>query len=91
MVTYSFLCFPAGYIISFCILFLLRADELNKLACLQCMGLHRSASRALQRDAEATGSNPVEAPREKLFFRLLRKYLNCDSTAMVNRETEVTT
>ena len=30
------------------------------------MGLHRSAGGTLQRDAEATGSNPVEAP--KIFF-----------------------
>ena len=33
-------------------------------------------------NAEATGSNPVEAPK-KLFFGLLRNCLNCDSTAMV--------
>ena len=43
--------------------FLSRVDELNKLACLPCMDLHSSDGRALQRDAEATGSNPAEAPK----------------------------
>ena len=33
-------------------------------------------------NAEATSSNPVQAPK-KLFFGLLRNCLNCDSTAMV--------
>ena len=53
MVTYSFdLYNPAVHIISFCVSFLSRVDELNKLACscLQCMGvrrLHSSAGRAL--------------------------------------------
>ena len=32
-------------------------------------------------NAEATGSNPVEAPKN-FSFRLLRNYLNCESTAM---------
>ena len=35
-------------------------------------------------NAEATGSNPVKAPKTSIFFfGLLLKYLNCDSTAMV--------
>ena len=33
---------PAVHIISFCVSFLSRVDELNKLAGLQCMGLHSS-------------------------------------------------
>ena len=37
-----FICIPAVHIISFCVSFLSRVDELNKLAGLQCMGLHRS-------------------------------------------------
>ena len=41
--------FPQFKIISFSVSFLSRVDELNKLASLQCMGLHSSAGRALQR------------------------------------------
>ena len=37
-----FICIPAVHIISFCVSFLSRVDELNKLAGLQCMGLHSS-------------------------------------------------
>ena len=33
-------CILAVHIISFCVSSLLRVDELNKLAGLQCMGLH---------------------------------------------------
>ena len=44
-----FICIPAVHIISLSISFLSRVDELNKLASLQCMGLHSSAGRALQR------------------------------------------
>ena len=44
-----FICIPAVHIISFSVSFLSRVDELNKLASLQCMGLHSSAGRALQR------------------------------------------
>ena len=58
--------------------FLSRVDELNKLASLQCMGLHSSGGRALQRYAEATGSIPVEAPKN-FFSGCFRNCLNCDS------------
>ena len=44
-----FICVPAVHIITFSVSFLSRVDELNKLASLQCMGLHSSAGRALQR------------------------------------------
>ena len=44
-----FICIPAVHIISFSVSFLSPVDELNKLASLQCMGLHSSAGRALQR------------------------------------------
>ena len=37
-----FICIPAVHIISFCVSFLSRVDELNKLAGSQCMGLHSS-------------------------------------------------
>ena len=48
-------------------------DELNKLACLQCMGLHSSAGRAhCTANAEATGSNPVA----KNFFRATSQLLS---------------
>ena len=44
-----FICIPAVYIITFRASFPSRVDELNKLTSLQCMGLHSSAGRALQR------------------------------------------
>ena len=44
-----FICIPAVHIISICVSFLSPVDELNKLAGLQCMGLHSSAGRVLQR------------------------------------------
>ena len=37
-----FICIPAVHIISFCVSFHSRVDELNNLAGLQCMGLHSS-------------------------------------------------
>ena len=43
------ICIPAVHIISISVSFLSRVDELNKLASLQCMGLHSSTGRALQR------------------------------------------
>ena len=46
---YLFICIPAVHIISFCVSFLSLDVELNKLAGSQCMGLHSSAGRALQR------------------------------------------
>ena len=74
-------CIPAVHIISFSVSFLSRVDELNRLASLQytCMpwvfiaqlGEHCSAN------AEATGSNPVEAPKN-FFSGYFRNCLNCD-------------
>ena len=80
-------CIPAVHIISFCVSLLSRVDELNKLAFFHCMGLHSSAGRALQGDAEATGSNPVE-PR-KTFFRatsqLFKLRFNCDGHTFISQ------
>ena len=42
MVTYSIHLYSRNSHISFCVSFLSRVDELNKLAGLQCMGLHSS-------------------------------------------------
>ena len=73
-----FICIPAVHIISFSVSFLSRVDEFNKLAGLQCMGLHSSAGEHCSANAEATGSNPVEAL--KIFFSgYFRNCLNCDS------------
>ena len=73
-----FICIPAVYIISFSVSFLSRVDELNNWPAssiwvfIAQLGEHRSAN------AEATGSNPVEAP--KIFFSgYFRNCLNCDS------------
>ena len=74
----NFICIPAVQIISVSVPFLSRVDELNKLAAssvwvfIAQLGEHCSAN------AEATGSNPVEAP--KIFFSgYFRNCLNCDS------------
>ena len=75
----DFICIPAVHIISFCVSFLSRVDELNKLAGLQCMGLHSSKLvEHCSANAEATGSNPVEAPKT-FFSGYFRNCLNCDS------------
>ena len=50
-----FICIPAVHIISFCVSLLSRINELNKLAGLQCMALHSSAGRALQRECRSHG------------------------------------
>ena len=73
-----FICIPAVHIISFCVSFLSRVDELNKLAGLQGMGLHSSAGRALQRQRRGHGFESRWSP-EILFFRLFRNCLSCDS------------
>ena len=52
-------------------------DELNKLACSSCMGLHNSAGRALQRERRGHGFESRWSP-ENLFLGLLRDWLNCD-------------
>ena len=72
-----FICVPTVHIISFCVSFFSRVVELNKLVCLQCMGLHRSAGRVLQRERRGHGLKPVEAPKN--FFGLFYNCLNCDS------------
>ena len=59
-----FICIPAVHIISLCVSFLSRVDELHKLACSPCMGLHNAVGRALQRERKGhAGSNLVEAPK----------------------------
>ena len=73
-----FICIPAVHIISFCVSFLSRVDELNKLACLRCMGLHSSAGRALQHERRGHGFESRLSPR-KPFFGLFRNCLNYDS------------
>ena len=52
-------------------------DELNKLACLQCMGRHSSAGRALQRERRGHGFESRWSS-EKLFSGVFRNCLNCD-------------
>ena len=80
--SFSFVFRPAVQIISFCVSFLSRVDKLNKLSCSQCMGRYSSAARGCSANAEATGSNPVEAPNN-FFSGQLRNCLNSDSTAIV--------
>ena len=55
------------HIISLCVSFLSRDDELNKLAGLQCMGVHSSAGRVLGRERRGHGFESRWSP-EKLFF-----------------------
>ena len=66
MVTYLFHCIPAVHIISFCDSFLSQIDELNKLACLQCMVFIAQLVEHGSVNAEAMHLNPVEA--KKNFF-----------------------
>ena len=74
--------FIAVHIISFSVSFLSRVDELNKLASLQCMGLHSSAGRALQRYRRGHGFESRWSP-ENLFFGLFSQLLKLRFTAMV--------
>ena len=77
-----FICIPVVHLISFCISFLSRVDELNKLACLHSAWVliaqlveHCSAM------AEATGSNPVKTARNFFsgYFAIqLKLRFNCD-------------
>ena len=79
-----FICIPAVHIIPFCVSFLSRVDELNKLACPQCMGLYSSAGRKLQREYWGLGFESCRSPEKTFFFfGLLSNCSNCDSTAMV--------
>ena len=78
---FHFICIPTVYIISFCVSFLSRVDELNKLARLQCMGLHSSAGRALQRERRGHGFESRCSP-EKL-FQATSQLLKLQFTAMV--------
>ena len=72
------ICIPAIQIISFSVPFLSRVDELNKLASLHCTVFIAQLGEHCSANAEATGSNPVEAP--KIFFSgYFRNCLNCDS------------
>ena len=76
----------AGQFIEFSVSFLSRrVDELNKLASLQCMGLHFVAQLGehCSANAEATGLNPVEDPKN-FFSGYFRNCLNCDSLRWSN-------
>ena len=75
-----FICIPAVHIISFSVSFLSRVDELNKLAGLQCMGLHSSAGRALQHTLTQRPRVRIPLnPRKNVFSGYFRNCLNCDS------------
>ena len=78
-----FICIPVVHIISFCVSFLSRVDELNKLAGLQCMGLHSSAGRALQRERRGHEFEFRWNPARKTFFRAIWQLLELRFTAMV--------
>ena len=65
-----FICIPAVHIISFSVSFLSRVDELNKLATPSIWVFIAQLGEHCSTNAEATGSNPVEAPK-KPFFRVI--------------------
>ena len=77
-----FICIPAAHIISFCVSFLSRVDELNKLAGLQCMGLHSSGWWST---AALTQRSRVRIPLKPRnpFFRAFSQLLKLRFTAMV--------
>ena len=54
----------------FCLLILSRVDELNKFACSPCMVVLAQLVEYCSTNAEATGSNPVEAPPPPQFLFL---------------------
>ena len=74
----QFIYISAVHIISFCFIPFTGKDELNKLACSQCMGIFiAQLEEHCSANAEATGSNPVEAP--KIFLGgLIRNCSNCN-------------
>ena len=78
-----FICIPAVHIISFCVSFLSRVDELNKLACSQCM--HGSSQLSWKSTAAQTQRPWVQIPlkRKKTFFQTILQLLKLLFTAMV--------
>ena len=79
----QFICIPAVHIISFCVSFLSRVDELNKvLAGHQCMGLHSSGWWST---AALTQRPRVRIPLkpQNPFFRAFPQLLKLRFTAMV--------
>ena len=60
ILTYAF-----HFYFAFCVSFLSRVDELNKLAGSQSMGLHSSVLRALQRERDSRLETPTERESEK--------------------------
>ena len=75
------------HIISFCVSIPSRVDELNKLACSQCMVLHSSIGRALQCERRGHGFESRWSP-ETPFFRatseLLKLRFNCDGHIFIS-------
>ena len=63
---------------TFSVSFLSRVDELNKLASLQYRVFIAQLGEHCSANAEATGLNPVEAPKT-FFSGFFRNCLNCDS------------
>ena len=77
-----FICIPAVHIISFCVSFLSRVDELNKLAGSQCMGLHSSGWLSTAALTQRPRLRIPLKPR-KTFFRAISQFLKLRFTAMV--------
>ena len=72
-----------------CVSFFSQVDQLNKLASSQCMGLLSSAgTEHCSANAEAMGSNPVEAPKNSFFFQatsqILKLKFNCDGRIFIS-------
>ena len=69
------------------IAFLSWVDEFNKLACSQCMGLHNSAGRALQRKCKGRRFKSHWSPKKLLLWatlQLLKLRFNCDSRIFIS-------
>ena len=79
-----FIRIPVVHIISFCVSFLSRVDELNKLAGLQCMGLHSSGWQSTAALTQRPRARIPLKPRNPFFFfRAFSQLLKLRFTAMV--------
>ena len=82
-----FICIPAVHIISFCVSFPSRVDELNKLASLQCMGLHSSGWESAAALTQRPRVRIPLKPRNHFFsgfFAIAQIAIHCDGHILIS-------